>query len=435
MFGGKLTSLLIKTLRFMKTNRQISKEIKEGKKLTEIALKHSTKPAKNRFEPIIVHEWWIETLFRRAKLSVGWGAFAVFVVLLLPTLVFVPYLIGSSSETLIGFALDCFGFLVVLVILIPLHFINKGLRDLIEKINEIMPTKYVAPKSLIAKDNRCSNESLKKLDKDYQDFYIKPVLLRSLRSGYDLSFSKTYQIGCGTIAAAAYASLILLKQVFGSLPNRLLEFWTPPFAAPAASFYSVYQLLVDIFTWFLIGMLVWSLFVTFLITLQNSAQTISIRPYEPVRQFFQPTTQLVLWMSFALSAIIAWSTYSLVWSVLPSNPAVRQSTINFMEIALTVLIPILILSLLVPFVSIHRGMQSSCERALCIKGHELEELKENPLSNFDRNLNIQTHLIGDYQLILAKPQWSLTSPQITEGIGTILLPIVIFLVGLLLGKP
>lgn len=176
----------------------------------------------------------------------------------------------------------------------------------------------------------------------------------------------------------------------------------------------------------------WSLFVTFLITLQNSAQTISIRPFEPVRQFFQPTTRLVLWVSFALSAIVAWSTFSVVWSVLPSDPIVRQSTISFLEVEIAVLIPIIILSLVIPFLSIHRGMQSSCQRALCIKQHKLEELEENPLADFDRNLNIQTRLIEDYQLILANPHWSLTSSQIVEVVGTILLPMITFLVNLLL---
>jgi len=420
----------------MRTNLQMKKEIEEGNEITQIARKHNITPAENDFEPIITHKWWLENLFKKAHLSFAEGAIVFCAILVLPTLIFVPYIIQSSWETQIGCLLDCVGFLTVLVILIPLNLVNKGLGDMVKQINESTHAKYVASKSLITKESLRSSESLKKLDKDYQNWYIKPVVFKTLKSGYDLSFNRRYQIGSGVIAAAIFATLILLKYGLGVFPNSFLEFWKPPLVTEVATAWLAYQLFVDILNWFLIGMLVWSLFVTFLITLQNSAQTISIRPFEPVRQFFQPTTRLVLWVSFALSAIVAWSTYSLVWSVLPSNPIVRQSTISFMEVALLVLIPIVILSLVVPFVSIHRGMQSSCQRALCIKQHKLEELEENPLPDFDRNLRIQTRLIEDYQLILANPQWSLTSFQIVEGIGTILLPMITFLVNLILGiKP
>lgn len=417
----------------MRTNLQMRKEIEEGNEITQIADRYKIKPAENDFEPIKTCKWWLENLFKKAHLSFAKGAIVFFVILVLPTLIFVPYIIQSSWETQIGSLLDCIGFLTVLVILVPLNLVNKGLRDMVKQVNESTHAKYVAPKNLITKESLRSSESLKKLDKDYQNQYIKPVVFKTLKSGYDLSFNKGYQIGSGVIAAAFFATLIFLKYGLKVLPNSILEFWKPPLVTEVATAWLAYQLFVDILTWFLIGMLVWSLFVTFLITLQISSQTISIRAFEPVRQFFQPTTRLVLWVSFALSAIVAWSTFSLVWGVLPSDPTVRQSTISFMEVALAVLIPIVILSLVIPFVSIHRGMQSSCQRALCIKQHKLEELRENPDPNFDRNLSIQTHLIEDYQLILANPYWPLTSSQIIEGIGTILLPIITFSLNLLLG--
>lgn len=152
-----------------------------------------------------------------------------------------------------------------------------------------------------------------------------------------------------------------------------------------------------------------------------------------MRELFHPITSLVLKTSFALTTIVAWANpYILVWGVLPRDPLARQSAANFVEVALGILIPVIILSLVIPFLTIHKGMDESRHRALLIKQHKLEELRKNPLTDFDRNLKIQTHLIEDYRLILENSEWALSATQVLEVFGTILLPIITFLLSRLL---
>lgn len=230
-----MTSLLIKALSLMRTNLQMAKEIEEGNEITQIARKRNIKPAENDFEPIIAHKWWLENLFEKAHLSFAGGAIVFCAILVLPTFLFVPYIIQSSWETQIGCLLDCVGFLTVLVILVPLNLVNKGLGDMVRQINESTHAKYVASKSLLTKESLRSCESLKKLDKDYQKWYIKPVVFKTIKSGYDLSFSKGYQIVSGAIAAGIFGTLIFLKYGLNVLPSSILEFWKPPIVTQVAT--------------------------------------------------------------------------------------------------------------------------------------------------------------------------------------------------------
>ncbi len=102
----------------------------------------------------------------------------------------------------------------------------------------------------------------------------------------------------------------------------------------------------------------------------------------------------------------------------------------FVESVLVVMIPVIVFSFLVPFLKIHKGMSESRERLLRLKRYHLEDLKKEKIRKSDpeKYLRIEEHLIQDYKDIQRSPVWLLNVPQMLELSGTVLLPIVTFLV-------
>ena len=298
---------------------------------------------------------------------------------------------------------------------VALNALYNGLKQLSEELNEKPRYRFRAPASLIKKEDLSVKENLQKLDESYQNLYVKPVIFKTLQLGYDLSFKKRYQLGAGAITVGIYTAVVLLTSTFHILILDFPTFWMPAATPEIATTWMIYAFFASATSWFLHGMLAWSLFLVFNIALQISAQPVEFRPYEPLKALFAPVTKLVLKTSSALALVVAWfSPYALFIGIIPPAPA------------LAILIPVIILSLLLPFFGIHKGMNRSRARALCLKQIKLEELKKKPLKSFDKNLKVQTHLMDDYESILENSEWALTASQILEAFGTILLPIITF---------
>lgn len=173
----------------------------------------------------------------------------------------------------------------------------------------------------------------------------------------------------------------------------------------------------------------WTLFVTFLTTIQASGNAIKIRPFESIKGYFAPTTTLILKTSFTLTFLTAWfSPLLLIWSVLPADPILRQGVRVFVQSFVGIMIPVIALSFLIPFLAIHKGMTESRNRVIMLKKYQLDDLKRRRKSYPDGYFKIQAHLIQDYKDVQSKPVWLLNLPQMLELMGTVLLPVVTFLI-------
>ena len=406
----------------------MSKEIDNVGNILDIAKKNNIVAIHQEFEPIKCPKWWIREAFESRKISFHKGVFLTYLSVVVPALFFSPWILTSSQiEFQIGYFAAFLGSITIFVVLIPLNEVRGGQEKLAEHINEHIATKFVAQASLINEKNVSGNK-LKKLDSDYQDLYIKPVIMKTISSGYDLSFNKRYQIVSGLIGSGVFTVLFFSRYALNVISPSALTFWIPITNPEVGFAWLIYSFFVVAILWFFIGILAWSLMIVFLISLQVSSQTVEIRSFESIRDVFHPNTSLVLRTSFALTAIVAWaSPYILVWGIIPLDSIARTSAINFLEAALAVLIPIIVLSFAVPFFTIHKGMERSKLRALRIKRYKLDMLQKKPLPDISQNLHLQNHLVADYRLIAENAEWSLNATELLEVFGTILLPIITFL--------
>ena len=101
----------------------------------------------------------------------------------------------------------------------------------------------------------------------------------------------------------------------------------------------------------------------------------------------------------------------------------------FVGTIVVIMTPIIILSLLLPILKVHKGLEESKKRALKIKMFQLEDLKKNR-KNTPNYFEIQKHLIEDYEKIERNSEWSINPAQSIEILGTILLPTATFFLSL-----
>ena len=430
-----LTSLLSETLACMRKNLKMSRQINEGENIAQIAQKNKVDPIATELDPLTIPEWWLEESYKkvnnkRSKISYARRVFALYLIL---AIIPVPFILGISDpiERQICFFAGFIGSMTVFVILFPLKAVNEELRKLIKNMNQSITGRLVSQCSLIGEEQLHSQVSLKKLDTQYRNLYIKPVVIKTIQSGIELSFSKRFQVFSGLVSSGIFSVIFSARYFFHVIPPSVFDFWTPTGTLEIKIAWLIYSFFACWILWFLVGMLAWSLFIVFMISLQISAQTMNVRPFESIRDVFYPVTNLILKTSFALTASVAWaSPYILVWGLVPRATSV-QSAINTVEGILAVLIPVIVLSLIIPFLTIHTGMDRSRQRGLLIKQHRLETLRKNPKKDKLEHLRIQSHLIADYRFIVENSEWALSSTQLLEVLGTILLPILAFLASLL----
>lgn len=407
-------------------NIRIARDIKEGKTLEEI-LPHSIEAdVELQFDS----RWWLERLFDKGNLSFMRGVFLMYGIVEIPRLLFLLLMLGRTHESfLTAFIFTFLGDMFIPFALLLIHSIQKSLSRLKRYVNELSKgNKLVTPPAIISERQLASPSSLAKLDRNYKNRYIKPVMLKTMQHGFDLSYNKRYQLGSGLIAASLFFLLMFMRFVLKVLPENFFAIAEPGIAEVAVA-YRVWFFSMIGFDWFIIGMVTWTLFVAFLTTIQASGNAIGVRPFESIREHMAPIITLVLKTSFTLTFLTAWlSPLLLIWSVLPVDPFIRESTRIFTGSIVAIMIPVIILSFLIPIVKIHKGMAESRERVLILKRHQLDDLKRNRESYPDRYFEIQAHLIQDYKDIQIKPVWLLNIPQILELMGTVLLPIVTFLI-------
>jgi hypothetical protein len=426
-----VTWLLGDALAVLRKNMAMAREIEQGNDISEIAAKHKISPIASALEPNIAPKWWLESTFEKMRLTFAKGILLIYGITVMPTVFFLPFVLQTANTDFqLIYCATIVGCIEIFIILIPLRIVNTGLRKLSNKIRKGLSLRYVAPATLLRKEDLELFENLKKTDDNFRDSYIKPIIFKTFHFGYELSFKKRYQVAAGAICLGIYSSITFLRSALHSAPPTVLEFPTPLAAPEIAVAWTVYAFLVNGIAWFLVGMFAWSLFVVFAVILQTSSQTIEIRSFESIRELFRPITDLVLKTSFAVALLVTWAcAFTIAIGMIPPAPIVREVTATSVEFMLAFMIPVIALSLFIPFFAIHKGMVRTRERALFIKRYKLEKLKESNLKDLDKRLKIQTHLINDYTLILENPEWMLGSSQLLQVFGTLFLPIIVFFLG------
>lgn len=409
-------------------NVKKAREIWEGKDLKEIL--HESIETDKMLQ--LDSRWWLENFFDKHNLSFAQGVILIYVLAEIPRLTFLLLMLGQANESFVmSFISTFFGDMFIPFSLLLVHNIYKSLVTLKRHTNEISRRKgFVAPCIRISEEELASSDSLIALDTEYQNRYIKPVMLRTFQQGLDLSFNRSYMIGSGIIAASLFYLLMFLRFVLRVLPETffaIAEPGIPEIAVP----YLIWFFAMIGFDWFIIGMVTWTVFVTFLVSIQASGNAIGIRPFESIKEYLAPITTLVLKTSFTVTFLTAWvSPLLLVWSVLPVDPMVREAIRMLVGSTVAIMTPVIVLSFLIPILKIHKGMAESRRRVLVLKKYQLDKLKRKPGSDVDRYLKIQAHLIQDYKDIQNKPVWLLNLPQMLELMGTVLLPIITFLISI-----
>lgn len=424
-----MLTLLRRTLSARRKCINSSRGIDEGDDIAHIARECGIEPIKIDFQLHFKQRWWLERLFDRIHLSFAQGSFLVYLLMtVLPRLFFLPIVIPSKEEAFkLGFGATFIGELIIIVILLSLHLVQKGLIEVGKSMNESFKrNKLVSPPSLILPEgDLLTDEQLASLDKNYQDLYAKPVLGRVLQGGFDLAFDRSYQLGSGAIAAIFFAiSMILFA--FNIVPPSIFRLWLP--IPEMALAWTIYAFFIIGFLWFLVGMLAWTLFVVFLVIIQVSSSTIGVHSYESIKEYFEPATSLTLKVSLTLMVLVGWfSPYMLLWSMLPPEESPRLAAVNFLLLILVVMLPIIVISFSVPVLKIHKGLLRSRDRALLIKRDKLEALRRSPPADLERYLQIQTHLMQDYKDISQSPEWVLNLGQVVQIVAAIVLPVVTYL--------
>ena len=407
-------------------NAKAAREIKEGKDLKKI-LPDSIEGDR---ELQLDSRWWLEKFLDKHNLSFVQGVILIYALTEVPRLSFLLLMLGRTPESFVTPFISAFlGDMFIPFSLLFVHSIYKSLVKLKKHTNETLRRDgFVAPPVRITENELASPDSLIELDKEYRDRYIKPVIFRTFQKGLDLSFNKNYMLGSGISGASLFFLLMFFRFVLKVLPETFYVIGEPGIPEIIVP-YTVWSFSLMAFNWFIIGMVTWTLFVTFLISIQASGNTIRMRPFESIKEYFAPPTTLILKTSFTLTFLTAWlSPLFLIWSVLPADPMLRQGALVRVESILVIMIPVIILSFLMPMLKIHNGMTESRKRVLVLKKYQLDDLKRKHKSYTDRHFKIQAHLIQDYKDIQSKPVWLLNLPQMLELTGAVLLPIATFLI-------
>lgn len=411
-------------------NIKVTREIEEEKDLEKIL----PDSIETDMELQLDSRWWLERFFDKHNLSFVKGAFLIYAFVEVPRLLLLPFIVGRAQEHFVTAYVSAFaGELFIPIALLLIHSIYKSLVKLKRHTNgTLRRNKFVSPPILISEKELASRDLLAELDKDYRNRYVKPVMAKTLQLGLNLSFNKNYQLGSGAIATSFFFLVMFMRFVLNVLPQEIFTLWEPGVPEVAVAYW-VLAFFIMGFDWFIIGMLAWTLFVTFSSSIQAAGNAIRIRPFESIKEHFAPTTALVFKTSFTLTFLISWlSPFMLIWSVLPPDPLVRQGALMFLESVLAIMIPVIVLSFLLPILKIHKGMFESRERVLLLKKYQLEDIKKDKVRKSDPNkyLRIREHLIQDYKDVQRSPIWLLNVPQMVELMGTVLLPIITFLISI-----
>lgn len=423
-----LLKLLRQALSDRRRNIEIARRIQEGKGIRQISVTPVTDDVELELEP----RWWLEKFFDKVHLSFSEGVLVIYALIEIPRLLLLPSIIGRAQEYfVIGYVSSFFGEMFIPIALLLIHSVYKGLVELKSHMNKVSRAKkFVAPLILVSEKELASKDSMADLDQEYRNRYIKPVMLKTLQHGLNLSFNRGYQLGSGAVAVSLFFLIMVMRFVINVIPPNVFMILEPGVPEIAFAYIVVvfYILAVD---WFLVGMLTWTLFVTFLLIIQASGNAIGIRPFESIKGYFEQATTLTLKTSFTVTFLVAWmSPFLLVWSVLPPDPLYRQAAAAFVGSLLILMIPIIILSFFLPILKIHKGMEESRKKALVIKRYQLEDIEKFRESNLDKYFMIRKHLIDDYKDIQRNPEWVLNITQTVEIAGTVFLPIITFLISI-----
>jgi hypothetical protein len=222
---------------------------------------------------------------------------------------------------------------------------------------------------------------------------------------------------------------MILRYVIEIIPPSFFNILIPGIPIVDSIFFG-YNIFSISLAWFFIGFFTWTLFVVFLTSIQAAGNAISFRPFESIKKYFEPAKSLVIRTSLVLTFNVAWlCPYLLVWTILPPDPSYREGMMMFVGSIVTIMTPIIILSLLLPILKVHKGLEDSKKRALKLKISQLEDLKKNK-KTIPNYFEIQKHLIEDYEKIERNSEWSINAGQFIEIAGTILLPIATFFLSL-----
>lgn len=409
-------------------NRKISREIEEGENLQKALPDSIEADVKLQLDS----RWWLERFFKKHNLSLVQGILLIYAIVETPRLLMLPILFSKAPESFAtAYASSLFTEMFIPITLLLINSVYRSLVKLKRNTNRILREKeFVTPPILLSNKEQTSRDSLAELDKEYGNRYIKPVMLKTLQYGLDLSFDKNYQLGFGLIATSMVVIFLFARFVLKVLPYSLFAIADPRVPELTIA-YVAYTIFIIGFDWFIVGMATFTLFVAFLTSIQASGNTVRIRSFESIKESFTPATTLVLKTSFTATFLIAWlSPFMLIWSVLPLDPLVRQSARIFVESMLLIMVPIIIVSLLVPILKIHRGMVDSRERILLLKKHQLDDIEKFRETDTDKYFLVRQHLIQDYKDAQSNPVWVLNIPQMLEVVSTVLLPIVTFLISI-----
>jgi len=372
--------------------------------------------------------WWLDKTFGRLNCSYLEGVFLVYGFIESFRLIFLPHVVIGHAAFVSGFLGDLF----VPFSLLMVHILYKSLINLKRNVNiKLRKKEFIAPSILITEEELESSVRLAKLDEEYRNRYVKPVMIKTLQYGFDLSFNNKYQLGSGLIAAGLFLLVMFMTLVLKILPENL--FMVVDITGPQVrNVFNAWVYAMWGFEWFIIGMATWTLFMIFLLNTKTSGNPIRVRPFESIKECFVSMTSLTLKTSFTLTFITAWiSPAVLVWSVTPVvDPKIRAASVIFVSSVVAVMIPVIILSFVVPVLKVDEGMSKTRERLLLLKKHQLEKLKKEKIRKSDPNtyIRIEEHLIQDYKDVQNNPVGVLNVPQILELSVTILLPIITFFI-------
>lgn len=373
-------------------------------------------------------EWWLERFFRKHDLSFGEGILLVYLMEVIPSVLFLPWLMGQAYPGYLSeYVFSFLGNLFVPICLILTNYTYKSLVKLADAVDDnVRENRFAAPPVLITEKELNSSDALNRLDKKYSNLYVKPIMLETLRSGLRLAFDKFYQLGSGGISMGLFLFINFLGFVVKIFPGTFFRFeylGSPEISAVSygLGFYTTCA------AWFTIGMLTWTLFTTFLCTIHVAGNPIKTRPFEPIKESFGEVSTLIMRTSLTVTFAVAWaSPFDLLAGILPRDPIVRQNWIIIVESMLFVMIPVIILSFVIPLLEVHKGMTRTRKRLLRLKLSQLEEIKKHWKSGRNEYLMVQRHMISDYKDIQRNSVWLFDFRQVLQIAGSILLPIVTF---------
>lgn len=423
----------LKLLRQVLSDRRnlinVFREIYDGKPLTEVGVK----PTVENVALDVESRWWLERAFRSFKLSFTQGVFLVYALYKIPSLLLMIFMLGKAPQNFINaYLTGFFGDLFIPICLLLLNTVQKTLVELKDQYNELLLNdKFVAPSRLIMqKGTECVSIHglpVEDVDKEYRNRYVKSVCFRTIQGGMNLAFNMKYQFGSGLVTSFLFAVALVARFVFNIVSPNVFGLWLPSVPEIDLVYLALAWLALGL-DWFVVGMVAWSIFVAFLISMTTGGNFIRIRAFESVKEYFEPTTTLVLKNSFVLTFLVAWASPLFMFTMIYSqDPVFRQATINWIGAMVIIMMPIIILSFLLPTLRIHGGMEGSRKRALSLKKAQLEDIKKLRESDLEKYMKIQKHLISDYKSIQKNPEWVFSASQIIQIVGTIMLPIVTFL--------